>query len=215
MGLYSIIPGFCGAPWARIVTTFHPTSDGPVLEPHMKKKTTNFCELSVQGSIYSALCCETKWICTDFSVLELYLADSGKTSRSSGYSMHTENVHTMRSIHTACCRNNKSSMIVWHFEHRIWQSPFWILAFASTVALNCQNTSQNACHRCEKRKKSNPIRIFLWRTKISEAVCKRDWHNVRSYLFFNVWKFWTKNSDKNYKHKDKRQYHQPSKQNML
>ncbi len=33
MGLYSIIPGFCGAPWEvgapRIVTTFHPTSDGP------------------------------------------------------------------------------------------------------------------------------------------------------------------------------------------
>ncbi len=55
--------------------------------------------------------------CTDFSVLELYLADSGKNSRSSGYSMHTENLHTMRSIHTACCRNSKSSMLVWHFEH--------------------------------------------------------------------------------------------------
>ncbi len=39
--------------------------------------------------------------CTDFSVLELYLADSGKYSRSSGYFMHTENLHTMRSIHTA------------------------------------------------------------------------------------------------------------------
>ncbi len=31
--------------------------------------------------------------------------------------MHTENLHTMRSIHTACCRNSKSSMIEWHFEH--------------------------------------------------------------------------------------------------
>ncbi len=31
-----------------------------ILEPHIKKKTTNFCELRVQGSIYSALCCETK-----------------------------------------------------------------------------------------------------------------------------------------------------------
>ncbi len=40
-------------------------------------------------------------LCTDFSVLELYLADSGKYSRSSGYFMHTENLHTMRSIHTA------------------------------------------------------------------------------------------------------------------
>ncbi len=76
-----------------------------------------------------------------------------------------------------------------------WQSSFWILAFASTVALSCQNTSQNACHGCEKCKKSNPIRIFFWRTKISEAVCKRDWHNVRSYLFFNVRNVRTKNSD--------------------
>ncbi len=33
-----------------------------ILEPHIKKKTTNFCELGVQGSIYSALCCETKWM---------------------------------------------------------------------------------------------------------------------------------------------------------
>ncbi len=32
-----------------------------ILEPHIKK-TTNFCELSVQGSIYSALCCEMKWM---------------------------------------------------------------------------------------------------------------------------------------------------------
>ncbi len=55
--------------------------------------------------------------CTDFSVLELYLADSGKYSRSSRYSMHTENLHTMHSIHSGCCRNSKSSMIVWHFKH--------------------------------------------------------------------------------------------------
>ncbi len=33
-----------------------------ILEPHIKKKTTNFCELSVQGSIYSALCWEMKWM---------------------------------------------------------------------------------------------------------------------------------------------------------
>ncbi len=26
----------------------------------------------------------------------------------------------------------------------------------------------------------------LWRTKVSAAVCKRDCHNVRSYLFFNM-----------------------------
>ncbi len=40
MGLYSIIPGFCGAPWAvgapRIVPTFHPTSNGPVCSNSQK-----------------------------------------------------------------------------------------------------------------------------------------------------------------------------------
>ncbi len=39
-------------------------------------------------------------------------------------------------------------------------SGFW----RSLVALNCQNTSQNACHGCEKcnkKRKSNPIRIFF------------------------------------------------------
>ncbi len=63
------------------------------------------------------VCYSEHSFCTDFSVLELYLADSGKYSRSPGYSMRTEHLHTMRSIHTACCRNSKSSMIVWHFEH--------------------------------------------------------------------------------------------------
>lgn len=40
---------------------------------------------------------------------------------------------------------------------------------------------------CEKHRKSNPVWIFLWQTKISESVCKCDWHNVR--LFFNMQKF--------------------------
>ncbi len=48
-----------------------------------------------------------------------------------------------------------------------WQSPFWILAFACTVARNCQNTSQNACHGCEKRKKNR----------------------TRSEFFYDGWKF--------------------------
>ncbi len=33
-----------------------------ILEPYIKRKTTNLCEFSVQGSIYSALCCEIKWM---------------------------------------------------------------------------------------------------------------------------------------------------------
>ncbi len=53
------------------------------------------------------------------------------------------------------------------------------------MALNCQNTSQIACYGCEKLKNIKPD------PKISETVCNRDWHNVRSYLFFNVRKFRT------------------------
>ncbi len=41
-----------------------------ILGPHIKKKTTNFCELSVQGSIYSALCCETTWMNLTIAILE-------------------------------------------------------------------------------------------------------------------------------------------------
>ncbi len=46
-----------------------------------------------------------------------------------------------------------------------------------------------------KMQKIEPDPNFFWRTKVSEAVCKRDWHNVRSYLFLNVWKFRRKISD--------------------
>ncbi len=42
-----------------------------------------------------------------------------------------------------------------------------------------------------KTQKIEPDPNFFWRTKVSEAVCKRDWHNVRSYFFFYVRKFWT------------------------
>ncbi len=41
-----------------------------ILEPHIKRKTTNFCELSVQGSIYSALSCEMKWMNLTIAILD-------------------------------------------------------------------------------------------------------------------------------------------------
>ncbi len=41
-----------------------------ILEPHIKMKTTSFCELSVQGSIYSALCCEMKWMNLTIAILD-------------------------------------------------------------------------------------------------------------------------------------------------
>ncbi len=61
MGLYSIIPGFCGAPWAvgapRIVTTFHPTSNGPVCRYNGNPLTwtigLQLFQLSVKCSILS------------------------------------------------------------------------------------------------------------------------------------------------------------------
>ncbi len=43
-----------------------------ILERHVKKKTTNFRELSVQGSIYSALCCETKWMNLTIAILDIF-----------------------------------------------------------------------------------------------------------------------------------------------
>ncbi len=47
-----------------------------------------------------------------------------------------------------------------------------------------------------KRRKSNLVRFFFFLYgHVSEAVCKRDWHNVRSYLFFNVQKFRMRISD--------------------
>ncbi len=41
-----------------------------ILESHIKKKTTNFCELHVQGSICSALGCETKWMNLTIAILD-------------------------------------------------------------------------------------------------------------------------------------------------
>ncbi len=101
-------------------------------EPRIKKKTNNFCQLSVQGSIYSALCCEMKWIHLTIAILDFGVRLYGGSELSK---------------HLSKC------------------------------LLRMQKTP----------KKSVSVR----RTKISEAVCNRDWHNVRSYLFFYVRTFWT------------------------
>ncbi len=46
--------------------------------------------------------------------------------------------------------------------------------------------------KCLLRMQKTPKKsVSVRRTKISEAVCNRDWHNVRSYLFFYVRTFWT------------------------
>ncbi len=78
-------------------------------------------------------------------------------------------------------------------SHRLKRRPpiYVNSVFACKVALNCQNTSQNACCGCKTCRKSNLIWFFLWRMKVSEAVCKCDWDTVRSYLIFNMWTFRT------------------------
>ncbi len=40
-----------------------------ILEPHITRKTTSFCELSVQGSL-CALCCEMKWMNLTIAILD-------------------------------------------------------------------------------------------------------------------------------------------------
>ncbi len=61
------------------------------------------------------------------------------------------------------------------------QTPFWILPFACMVALNCQNTSQNACYGCEKfQSKFND-------SKNSKNLNMIDtmWYNVFIFLRVN------------------------------
>ncbi len=53
-----------------------------ILEPHIKRKTTSFCELCVQGSI-CALCCEMKWMNLTIIILDfgIRLYTDGKTQK--------------------------------------------------------------------------------------------------------------------------------------
>ncbi len=46
-------------------------------------------------------------------------------------------------------------------------------------------------YRCENAENQTWSTFFLWWTKVSETVCKNDWHNVKSCLFFSVPKFRT------------------------
>ncbi len=46
---------------------------------------------------------------------------------------------------------------------------------------------QNACYGCEKAENQTWSNFFFTDESFGG---KRDFHNVRSYLFFNVWKFW-------------------------
>ncbi len=71
-----------------------------------------------------------------------------------------------------------------HTEYNIFACVFPCFSYSPSLSY------QKCMLQMRKRRKSNLVRFFLW-TKVSEAVCKHDWQNVRSYLFFYVWKFRT------------------------
>ncbi len=69
-----------------------------------------------------------------------------------------------------------------HTESEIFVCVFSFFSYSSSFPIKCFAEVKT------QKIKPGPI-YFLWQTKVSEAVCKRDWHNVRSYLFFNVRRF--------------------------
>ncbi len=71
---------------------------------------------------------------------------------------------------------------------RNFRMRFSVFSYSSSFPIKMNATDA-------KTQKIEPDPNFLWRTKVSEAVCKRDCHNVRSYLFFNMRIFRTKISD--------------------
>ncbi len=72
---------------------------------------------------------------------------------------------------------------VWNFRMR-----FSVFSYSPSFPIKMHATDAET-------QKIEPDPNIFWRTKVSEAVCKRDWHNVRSYLFFNMRKFQMKISD--------------------
>ncbi len=112
-----------------------------ILEPHIKNKTTNFCELSVQGSLW----CFVLW--DKVNLTQIF------------YSL----------------------VAILDFFFRFW---LWIVRtplkmFATDVK------------HFENRTRSN---LFMTDERF-RGVCKCDWHNVMSYLFFNKGKFQMKSLD--------------------
>ncbi len=50
---------------------------------------------------------------------------------------------------------------------------------------------QNVCYKWENSEnRTISDFFFLCQAKVLKVVCKRDWHNVRSYLFLMSEKFW-------------------------
>ncbi len=73
-----------------------------LLEPHIKKKTTHFCELSVQGSIYSALCCEIKWMNMTIAILDFGVCLYGGSELSKHLSKCLPQMQKLQKFWTLC-----------------------------------------------------------------------------------------------------------------
>ncbi len=95
-------------------------------------------------------------------------------------------------IYQKTCRNAKDFSIendvidytlkaIAHWVRNV-RMRFSVFSYSSSFPIKMHATDA-------KTQKIEPDPNLFWRTKVSEAVCKRDWHNVRSYLFFNVRKF--------------------------
>ncbi len=63
-----------------------------ILESHIKRKTTNFCELSVQGSIYR----EMKWMNLTIAMLDLGVRLYGGSELSKHLSKCSPRMRTMQ-----------------------------------------------------------------------------------------------------------------------
>ncbi len=66
-----------------------------------------------------------------------------------------------------------------HTESEIYLGILLFLIFLFLI-LSYQNA------RCENAENQTWSTFFWWWTKVLEAVCKRNWQIVRSYLFFNM-----------------------------
>ncbi len=103
-------------------------------------------------------------------------------------------VQFLGTLPTSDCMGEKKSIHIDFSKHNLLSKGPCTLTFFGVVVF-VMLSYQNAFHGCENAENRTWIPFFLWRTKVSEAVCKHDWHNVRSYLFFNMRKFRTRISD--------------------
>ncbi len=86
-----------------------------IMETHIKKKTTKFCELSVLGSIYSALCCEMKWMDLTITILDFAVRLYGGFELSKHLSQFLPRMQKTQIIYI-----NPNNFFELYFELKFW-----------------------------------------------------------------------------------------------